>query len=70
MRIDWPPTDGLVLLVQKHGQGEAARRLGVTQTSLQAHLQREGVPPEQRRKQRQPVADEALKEIRDLLNGN
>ena len=66
MSYDWPPTEALVALVKKHGQAEAAARLGVPRTTLASHLRSEGVPPEDRQKQAQSVNVDALREVADL----
>lgn len=55
-RIDWPPTEELVDLVQEHGQTEAARRLDVGRMTLKGRLESQGVPPEKQRKTRQKVS--------------
>lgn len=66
-KYDWPETKGLVALVKKHGQPEAARRLGVPYRTLNDHLVREGVPQEDRRQERRSLNADAIKEIRDLI---
>jgi hypothetical protein len=66
-QYDWPATDALVALVQKHGQAGAASLLGVPQTTFVSHLRREGVPPEERRQAKKTLNLDALKEVADLV---
>lgn len=68
MSYEWPATEDIVSLVQAHGQPKTAQLMGVPRATLQAHLEKEGVPPEQRRKvpKKLDISD-ALKELHDLV---
>jgi hypothetical protein len=67
-KYDWPPTDALVALVQKHGQAGASALLGVPHTTLVSHLRREGVPAEGRRQAKKTLNLDALKEVAKLVS--
>lgn len=66
-KYDWPAIEVSVALVKKHGLLGAALKLGVPPTTLQSHLNSKGVPPEDRRKARQAMNADALREVADLV---
>ena len=65
--FDWPPIEGLLPFVRKHGAREAAQRLGVPPTTLRSHLNRCGLTAADYAPRRQ-LNDDALEEIRALIS--
>lgn len=66
--IDWPPIEGLVAYCKKYGVSEAARKLGVSRTSLSAHLDKHNIPLEDRKPEPRTLNEDALKELHGLID--
>lgn len=67
-KYDWPPIEGLVAFVRKHGLTEAAGKLGVPAPTLRSHFVKHGIRAEEYTAKR-TLADDALREIREMLDG-
>jgi hypothetical protein len=66
-KYDWPPIEGLVEYVRKHGVREASNRMGVPHATLRSHLANSGVTAEDWRTQ-DTIEATALEEIRALCS--
>jgi hypothetical protein len=66
-KYDWPPIEGLVEYVRKHGVREASNRMGVPHATLRSHLANSGVTAEDWRTQH-TIEATALEEIRALCS--
>jgi hypothetical protein len=65
-KYDWPPIEGLVEYVRKHGVREASNRMGVPHATLRSHLANSGVTAEDWRTQN-TIQEDALREIHALV---